>query len=961
MDQLVTEARDSFAKGDHIRALQKIEDLIVVHRQADVSCFLHFEEAKLFIGLAKKTENPDVEFAYVLAAVACVSGIFQLSHFCAHGLYDLADQSGSVLYYKIFLKKAKQALSLILPHDANPRSQEDLKERSKRLEGFIKNAEVKIAESKTSPLQKPESKVYEPKKSPDPWKDERKELRLYWVGLDIKIKRDFLKVNTEELLRFTEGVHKRGGRDTLEAILASAREDRKWIFWMCRRTSCSKKFSSAEECRKHLEQEHAADFKPPSEKDMVERIGKKWAHKITTGAWEPVNAVTAVEMINNPLEDGERFKSNSGWSKEWPLAVDEEERILLVDKRLLKSNCVPFDDEVTINVLGPDEHYANAHAKGDDIISWLVDYPLVDKIFPRPIREHNFDIWLAVLRAVQFTCRTLGTKYAQKVHVLGYEAALTVLENLCMREGDRRKNLQEDQWNSYASLLCVRCEQCATEYSFSSKSLLCTVLDVIEGALHPRYYIPRLEDCMRRIRDHKSPNDDLVLNSIHHLKFVNTQKALLKDSKILLIDNSRTRLLDNLTRLSVFDNRTYMLQLLKPFMLDKIVNMEFEAKSDPANADLLLKEENKSQSEKKKKNKNSKRPSTSMLEKIVEHEPSVNLAPEGTSPSLEMVKEESVDPEEDTLASDNQEEASKVDHDMPKMPGEDSLPEHLESALGEAVATYNSAFDMTLRALLNAKVLEEDLKHNGQPFHGEQVPCALRNHLLASLKEVNPMSSDAAEVLVDILEFWHCWKNPERESMVTRLFTYEEKERVSCRKCRRESNDPEQSAYGIVVAAHSVRELKGAFGNMKFVDILKLIRMENKMQCDVETGGCGKTNYVHHIINKSPPIFTIVLEWEKSETEKEISETTKALDWEIDMSRLYEGLEPNTNYRLVSMVGCCEEEHICLAYEKTRWVNLRRESFAGEVVGDWKKVVKFCEERKVRPKIMLYEEAPSRK
>ena len=45
-----------------------------------------------------------------------------------------------------------------------------------------------------------------------------------------------------------------------------------------------------------------------------------------------------------------------------------------------------------------------------------------------------------------------------------------------------------------------------------------------------------------------------------------------------------------------------------------------------------------------------------------------------------------------------------------------------------------------------------------------------------------------------------------------------------------------------------------------------------------------------------------MLEWEKSETEKEISETTKALEWEIDISRLNEGLEPNTNYRLVSMV-----------------------------------------------------------
>ena len=58
-----------------------------------------------------------------------------------------------------------------------------------------------------------------------------------------------------------------------------------------------------------------------------------------------------------------------------------------------------------------------------------------------------------------------------------------------------------------------------------------------------------------------------------------------------------------------------------------------------------------------------------------------------------------------------------------------------------------------------------------------------------------------------------------------------------------------------------------------------------------------------------------MLEWEKSETEKEISETTKALEWEIDISRLYEGLEPNTNYRLVSMVRTkkkLKQNHKCL-------------------------------------------------
>ncbi|KAL9310706.1 putative peptidase C19, ubiquitin carboxyl-terminal hydrolase [Arabidopsis thaliana] len=130
------------------------------------------------------------------------------------------------------------------------------------------------------------------------------------------------------------------------------------------------------------------------------------------------------------------------------------------------------------------------------------------------------------------------------------------------------------------------------------------------------------------------------------------------------------------------------------------------------------------------------------------------------------------------------------------------------------------------------------------------------------------------------------------------------------------------------------------------------------MLCDIKTRGCGKANFVRHTISSCPPIFTIVLKWEKNETEKEISGTLKAMDWEIDISKLYEGLEPNTNYRLVSMIGCGEEgEYICMAYKKNRWISLRHEALIEEVVGIWKSVVRFCGERRVRPEILFYEAA----
>ncbi|VVB17644.1 unnamed protein product [Arabis nemorensis] len=632
---LFAKAKELFAKGDHIHALEIIEDLMLVHTEAKESSLLHLEQGRMFIKLKERAENPDVAFAYMLAAVECFWEDLTISGVCAHGIYDLAKQSGSVLYYKKFLKKAKHALSLTQGDDADPVAvrtlREKLKEQWKGLKSLIKNAELKIAESKTCPIKKCESEVLKSKASPNPVTNENKGLLgTSWSGMDTKSKRDFLKVNIAELLRFSEGAE---NRKDLEEILTSAKEDRKWIFWMCR-TLCSKKFSSAEECMNHLEEKHDADFKPSSEMDMVKKVGKDWARKIWPGAWEPLDAVAAVEMIKNPLADVKTFKSNSGWSKKWPLAVDEErskllkeiksllvlirdhkilsssirswlisfpvrqlgklevseqtfddfhlvktpqsicflechdlihirdflknikcERddgtdlvsravdsfldrtrvkekidfdpefsILLLDKRLLKSTDAPFDDEGAVDVFDPEVHYAKAHAQGDDFISWLVGYSSVDRIFARPIREHNLDIWVAVLRAVQFTCRNLGTKYAKKLQIIDYAAALTVVENLCISEDERRRNLQEDQWNRYASLLCDKCEESVPENSLSAKLLLCAVRDVLQGALHPTYDFS--EDCMNFIRERKSVSDDIVLKSIHLLKSVVTHKVL---------------------------------------------------------------------------------------------------------------------------------------------------------------------------------------------------------------------------------------------------------------------------------------------------------------------------------------------------------------------------------------------------------------------------------------------------
>ncbi|CAN8238119.1 unnamed protein product [Cochlearia groenlandica] len=1090
-------AEEFYEKGDYIKALELIEDLSFVKEDHDRR-EIRYLQGKVFENLAENTQNTDLEFTYFLASAQTFSNESLLSSLAATTFFSVAHLIGSPLYYKKCLGKAKQCLLST-----------DISSEVGILKYLIENAELEIAKSETAigyAVRECEQEAMEEKEHEETKKgdfDFVKGLRLYWAGLNIEKKREFMRVSIAELTSYAEELHGREGRDALEKVLTFSREERKWRFWMCR--SCSEKFFSYEECKKHLEQEHVVEIILPASDTLPKRINKEWDRKISSGVWEPVDRVAAVEMINNRLEDVKAFVYDKGWSKEWPLAVADEERskllqeirlllmsfcelkilscsvrdwvmsfvveqlekldvseegltlcrslagkpqiicflecpelsqileflksvkrerhdgkdivcravdsfcidtrvkekidfdtqfsLLLLDKRLLYSKIAGFDDEGKVEFIDPDVHNAKAHACGYDILSWLVDHSSGDGRFrfPRAIREHNLDIWAAVLKATQFAYRTEVKKYQNRFRLTYFLEALNAAKAECKCEDERRRSFPEEPWNKYAALICDKCEQFLTADTGRSKTslllLLSAMCDVLDEASYPTLYhieskgcLTRIGDCIDFIRERKTLNDDTVLKSIDKLILVVTKKIPRIESKILLIQYSKISLLNDLTRLSVFDYRSYILRPLKEFLLDRIMDMECKAKLAAAEEDLLLEDEKKSQP-KKKKPKSKKSNSTSKsstLDKTVENKHSVNLESEIMSPSLTTAEEDSLR-EEDFLLSERDNQV-KVAEDTP---GEDSLSEHPESVHGEGPARCKSALGMTLKAICNIKSLREYLMHNQHQFPEnveEQVPAALQNfitafvsktmkekglysylldNLLASLEKVHCMSSDAAELLVAILEFWPCWRSPQIESVVARLFTVEEYERMSCSRCRNKPNFPEQISYGVVLAADSIRDLKFAFGNIKFEDIVKVIRVEYKMLCDIKTGGCGKANIVHHVISTCPPIFTVVLKWEKNETEKEISETTKALDWEIDMSRLFEGIEPNTKYRLVSMVGYGEEEeeHICLAYRKERWVSFRDKASAKEVIGEWKNVIRFCEEKKIRPEIMFYEEA----
>ncbi|WZY76152.1 hypothetical protein YC2023_022536 [Brassica napus] len=664
------------AQGDHIKALEVIEAWISSHKKHEVADFLSFQQGQIFFEQAKRADDSDVKFAFLLGAVECFSENDGFSSFCAASLFGLGNLLGSPLYLKKSIGKAKEYLTIMASFGSL--TSEDEKSR-KDVENVLKAAESSIAAG--SPIQMWEPKVRESKKCTDhPSKIEVEGLRMYWSGLNVEIKRKFMEVSIADFTSYVRRFHGTEGGKALEKVVGSA---------------------------------------PSTAEHMAQMVDEVWAGMITVAGWEPVDTAAAAEMIKTRLEFVQAFVYENGWSRDWPLATDEErskllqeirlllllfcerkilscglrdwmmrflikhlarfevskhtlttecrlvetpqsicflerreleqildllkgikceredgrevicravdsfysstrvkEKIdfdkqfssLLLDKRLLRCEIAQFDDEGAVSFFNPDDHYAKAHARGDDIVSWLADDSSGDEIFrfPRPVRTHNLDIWVAVLRAVQYTCRTLGTKYAKKLQLLGYDAGLVDAINLCVSENTKRLSVvTEHQCNKYASLLGDECERKReARDSHSTRLFLCSVRDALEEAPRPTFDFPDLEDCLKRIHGLKDLSDEVVLESIDRLRSMVADKVALVDTKMLLVENSRINLFNDLIRLSVFDHRFYVLRPLKEFFL---VGFRLPLDADTsevinvaaAEADLLLEEKKKPQSKKK--------------------------------------------------------------------------------------------------------------------------------------------------------------------------------------------------------------------------------------------------------------------------------------------------------------------------------------------------------------------------
>ncbi|KFK24730.1 hypothetical protein AALP_AA8G017100 [Arabis alpina] len=512
----------------------------------------------------------------------CFSRSATLSVLSADPMFDMAEQIGSLLYYKKSLRKAKEGLRFFADSPVFKDDRErmesiiglaelkitELKNREK-MESIIGLAELKITELKNRvccAVENDEEDVRELKENEEmEFENELvRSMRLYWNNSGLEFKKRFMRVGKADLRVYIKDLFTDPGKDkdgreqekAFERAFTYAKKNENWIVWTCR--LCTKKFSTADNYKSHLELEHAAS----SRYDLPWRISEVLAQKISVGGWKPVDTIAAVKMIQEQLASVKAFAYPNGWCSDWPLAEHEERNLvcravdslcdetrikekidfdsqfstLLLDKRLLHSKLDRYDDEGKIRLLNPDVHYAKAQVRGDNIVSWFLDS--VDEKFqvPKPIKEQNIVIWVAVLRAVQFTCRTLGTKHAKRQHLTGYRTALNEARQLCVSEYEKRKTAPE-------------------------------VRDVLEEALDPTFDLPDIKDCLKDIRNCVNvTDDDEVLNCLDFLESAVNNKVGQIDLKMLLIEDSRMKLLEVFTRLSGFDHRCYVRPYLKSYL-----------------------------------------------------------------------------------------------------------------------------------------------------------------------------------------------------------------------------------------------------------------------------------------------------------------------------------------------------------------------------------------------------------
>ncbi|KAI3954017.1 hypothetical protein MKW98_017841 [Papaver atlanticum] len=192
------------------------------------------------------------------------------------------------------------------------------------------------------------------------------------------------------------------------------------------------------------------------------------------------------------------------------------------------------------------------------------------------------------------------------------------------------------------------------------------------------------------------------------------------------------------------------------------------------------------------------------------------------------------------------------------------------------------------------------------------------------------------------------WDCESKACVAHSLFGMNICEKMHCYSCGLESKHLKYTSFFQNINASALRTAKSLGADSSFGELLYSVQMNQQLECDPESGGCGKLNYIHQFLSTPPHVFIAVLGWQNThECANDISATLVALSPEFDIAVLYRGLFPGNKHRLVSMACYYGQHYGCFAYSC-------EQEFV-QVIGGWDDVILMCERAHLQPHILLFE------